>query len=168
MFSRGGDHVQIEAPTYNEITRFTAMDLPRFTMRTILKLLLVLFLVTLAGVVLDRLLHRDGINQRYLLDISNLLTGLFAAGLFYRLDREHQRRQRLLEEKLRMVADLNHHIRNALQVISFYAADREDKREVAVMREAVERIEWSLREILPKFPAVAERVPNPNATSRSA
>ena len=50
---------------------------------------------------------------------------------------------------LQIIADLNHHIRNALQVISYenYANAEPNKH----MREAVERIEWTLREILPGF-----------------
>jgi hypothetical protein len=43
---------------------------------------------------------------------------------------------------------MNHHIRNALQVITYAtAADTEES--VELIRDSVERIEWALREVLP-------------------
>ena len=47
--------------------------------------------------------------------LSHLLTGAFAGGLFYYATREQAGKQKLVEEKLRVIADMNHHIRNALQ-----------------------------------------------------
>src|SRR5207253_2949081 len=57
-------------------------------MRNFLKALLVCGLVTLTGVLLDRILRSGGIPGRYLLDLSNLLTGAFAGALFYYATRE--------------------------------------------------------------------------------
>jgi hypothetical protein len=55
------------------------------------------------------------------------------------------RQQRLLaNHRFRVIADCNHHIRNALQVIAF--AGTEDN---IAMRQQVDRIEWVLREVLP-------------------
>jgi hypothetical protein len=115
--------------------------------------------VAVAGSVLDRILHRDGISHQYLLDLSNVLTGLLAGIIFYHWRREHLRHEKLLEEKLRVVAELNHHIRNALQVIALYAARVHDDDELQLIREATERIEWSLREILPAYPDRLKKPP---------
>lgn len=124
---------------------------------------LVFVIISFAGVLLDRILHRDGIEGRYLLDISNVLTGGFAAFLFWHLEREHRRHQRIIERQLQVVAEMNHHIRNALQVIAFYTAQNEEKKEVAQIREAAERIEWSLREVLPHYPERPNaQIPLPN------
>ena len=124
--------------------------------RTLTTTLAVIAVVTLAGSLLDRLLHRDGISHQYLLDLSNLLTGLLAAFIFYHSRREHLQQKRLLQEKLRIVAEMNHHIRNALQVIALCAAKTQDENGIQVIRQAAERIEWSLREILPSYPTAAE------------
>ena len=57
----------------------------------------------------------------------------------------HSRQQRLLaNHRFRVIADCNHHIRNALQVIAYM-----DAKDTIVMRQQVDRIEWVLREVLP-------------------
>lgn len=50
--------------------------------------------------------------------------------------------------KLEVIRMMNHHVRNSLQVIAFAASvpQREDANKI---RDAVERIEWALREVLP-------------------
>jgi hypothetical protein len=45
---------------------------------------------------------------------------------------------------------MNHHIRNALQVVAFYATHPDDSIAVGTIRDAIHRIEWTLREVLPK------------------
>jgi len=44
---------------------------------------------------------------------------------------------------------MNHHVRNSLQVISFASSMPEPEELRNKVREAVERIEWALREVLP-------------------
>ena len=102
-------------------------------MRNFLKALLVCGLVTLTGVLLDRILRSGGIPGRYLLDLSNLLTGAFAGALFYYATREQAGKQKLVEEKLRVIADMNHHIRNALQALAFYRVKSSDEKEMNVI-----------------------------------
>jgi hypothetical protein len=95
-------------------------------------------------------LHREGVPGRDLILLSNLMVGLVGAALVYVLSlRERQRRQ-YVECRLRVIAEMNHHIRNALQVIAFYSR-KDQKQEVGIV-EAVERIEWALREVLPQLP----------------
>ena len=95
-------------------------------------------------------LHRDGVPSRDLILLSSLLVGLVAAGLVYLLSIRERQRRTYVECRLRVIAEMNHHIRNALQVITFYTRKGE-KREVGVI-EAVERIQWALREVLPQLP----------------
>jgi hypothetical protein len=75
---------------------------------------------------------------------DNLVMGAAAGIIVLFYDR---RRQRELDEKLRTMRLMNHHVRNALQVIS--AASCKDDADQARVRGAVERIEWALREVLP-------------------
>jgi hypothetical protein len=74
---------------------------------------------------------------------DNLLGGVIVAVIIF-LD-ERRRRQHLAG-RLHVIALMNHHVRNSLQTIMF-AHDTE--KEVEFIREAVLRIEWALREILP-------------------
>ncbi len=64
--------------------------------------------------------------------------------LFY-----ERRQQRNIVRKLEVIRLMNHHVRNSLQVISFAASVPQQEALEAEIREAVDRIEWALREVLP-------------------
>jgi hypothetical protein len=57
-----------------------------------------------------------------------------------------------------VIAEMNHHVRNALQAIALspYA---EKSKQIELIGESAERIQWALREILP---GEVEPVPAPN------
>ena len=121
-------------------------------MRTWVKSLISLVVVTCTGYLLDRVLRYEGVSAPDLLFLSDFLVGLIAAILVYVMAESADRRQKAVAERLKIIADLNHHIRNALQVISYQASFREDKEEIAMMNDAVKRISWTLREVLPQLP----------------
>jgi hypothetical protein len=97
----------------------------------------------------DRLLARDGVTRTEILLTSNGLTGLIAGLLFYNLALKERIRRDLIRERLSTIAEMNHHIRNALQVITYASAVSKNHESVELIRESVERIEWALREVLP-------------------
>jgi signal transduction histidine kinase len=105
--------------------------------------------VSVAGYVFDRLLLHEGVPRYDLLAISNTLTGIVAGGFFWEVLRRERERRKFVETRLRTIAEMNHHIRNALQVISFYSSIAQDQKTVNQLRDAVNRIEWSLEEVLP-------------------
>ena len=62
----------------------------------------------------------------------------------------YERRQRQsLIRKLEVIRQMNHHVRNSLQVISFANSLPQHEELGNKIRDAVERIEWALREVLP-------------------
>lgn len=62
----------------------------------------------------------------------------------------YQRRERqTLIRKLEVIRMMNHHVRNALQVISAASSVSEREELAKKIHTAVERIEWALREVLP-------------------
>ena len=78
--------------------------------------------------------------------IDDLCGGIIAAFIIYRYER---RRSKYLNEGLKTIELMNHHVRNALNVIvtSVYVHGyAEQLNEIGV---SVNRIEWALREILP-------------------
>jgi hypothetical protein len=123
--------------------------------------LLVAVVVSLIGVVLDRLLLKEGISRLDMLVFSNGLTGLFAGGLFYQMAREAKGSRALMEERMKTIAELNHHIRNALQVIKFLGGQRSglDAVQLQLINDSADRIEWALREVLPRYSVGAVPVP---------
>jgi two-component sensor histidine kinase len=116
--------------------------------------LLVAVIVSLIGIVLDRLLLQEGLPRLDMLIFSNSLTGLFAGGLFWQMAREAKSSRDLVAERMKTIAELNHHIRNALQVIKFLGVQNRsslDAVQLQLINDSVDRIEWALREVLPRY-----------------
>ena len=112
--------------------------------------------VALVGVSFDRLLLKEGISRLDVRVLSNCLTGIVTGAFFYVFARKQQELHKLLRGRMEIIAEINHHIRNALQVISYYAYREADQRVVQMIRDAVNRIDWALREVLPQFAAMGE------------
>jgi len=87
----------------------------------------------------------DGDEIIGLKSFDDLFIGVLAALLVFTYE---QRRHRALLNKLRIIAAMNHHVRNALQTIS-YAHYTEQEKQIKLIGESVNRIQWALREILP-------------------
>ena len=78
--------------------------------------------------------------------LDDLCGGIIAAFIIYRYER---RRSKYLNEGLKTIELMNHHVRNALNVIvtSVYAHGYGEQ--LNEIRVSVHRIDWALREILP-------------------
>jgi len=78
--------------------------------------------------------------------IDEFLLALFTGALVFVVELSHKREQDRLDEKLRTIELMNHHVRNALQAIldSAYLHGHVDE-----VRPSVNRISWALREVLP-------------------
>lgn len=115
---------------------------------------LVALIVTGLGFVLDVSLLTEGFPRRDLMFISNLIIGIIAGWLFYQFAKNEKSKRALMQERMRTIADLNHHIRNALQVIRYAGGSKtiQDANQLQLINEAVARIEWALRQVLPRYP----------------
>ncbi len=82
--------------------------------------------------------------------ISNLLVGLLAATLVLTLLAYGRQQRRLIMERLEALNEVNHHVRNALQALSFAAATLQGAKEREAVAEAIHRIQWALSDVLPK------------------
>jgi signal transduction histidine kinase len=78
--------------------------------------------------------------------LSALVIGCMAAALF----RTSIKQREVMVARWQVISEMNHHIRNALAAISFSAAVIPNQQSVRVIQESVDRIEWTLREILPR------------------
>ncbi len=144
------------------------MDLGRDSRtRLIVLCVCVVLLVWLVGFSFDRLLARDGVTRTDILLTSNALTGIVAGFLFFSLANNERLRRKFVRERLNTIAEMNHHIRNSLQVIT-YATAAGSEESVELIRSSVERIEWALREVLPghvTVPAAPPKVESPRETT---
>ncbi len=78
-----------------------------------------------------------------------------------------RRRVRFLTEKLTTIELMNHHVRNALQVITYSVYRQGSSEQVTEIQDAVNRIDWALREILPGK-ASDEKAPSKERDSSAA
>jgi light-regulated signal transduction histidine kinase (bacteriophytochrome) len=78
--------------------------------------------------------------------IDDALVGVVAGLLVFLYER--RQRQNLIK-KLEVIRLMNHHVRNSLQVVSFAASVPQREASTEQLQEAVKRIEWALREVLP-------------------
>lgn len=116
----------------------------------------VVVLVSVVGYLLDGLLALQGVPRGYMLIATNTITGIIAGGLFFQVAKHERTQRAMMREKMQTVAELNHHIRNALEIIKLCGAQSEstiDAKQLQLIKESADRIEWALREFLPSYPA---------------
>lgn len=109
---------------------------------------LIMFVI---GVGMDMMVVREGETRLIAFGVSDALAAAVAGILVYRLLHYERERRERLRQKLAIIADMNHHVRNALQVISFHASSNADQEQLDAIRDSMERIQWALKEILPKL-----------------
>src|SRR3954468_17790431 len=107
--------------------------------------------VFVIGMGLDIALLREHEPQRLTIEISDALGGVVVGVLAYRLLLYERERRALLRQRIAVIADMNHHVRNALQVISFHTYTAADQEQVEAVKESMARIQWALKEVLPKL-----------------
>jgi len=102
-----------------------------------------------AMLVIDWLFSRWGLRREETL-VDNFVLSVLVFGLVLAQQLRHERELERNQKVLGVIAEMNHHTRNALQVIIGRSAlSIDDANAIAEIREAVKRIEWSLREVLP-------------------
>ena len=112
--------------------------------RTILFALLLGVLVFVLGHFSDLLLI-SGHPQLAMLDDVVFAVATVAGVILY--DRWRRRR---IRDKLWLISEMNHHVRNQLQIIQYSAYATGNREHFNRMQESVARIDWALREILGK------------------
>ena len=107
------------------------------------------------GAVLETVVHKhDSAITGY---FDDLIMGVVAGVVVFAYE---QRRSRELRQKLAMISAMNHHVRNALQTIS-YVPYTEQAKQMLLIQQSVNRIQWALQEILPGERSAGEDQPLP-------
>jgi len=102
------------------------------------------FALFVLGAVLQGVLQQRGVARSNAY-VDDLVLGVLAGLLVFAY--EH-RRSRELRQKLAVISAMNHHVRNALQTIS-YVPYTEQAKQMLLVQQSVNRIQWALNEILP-------------------
>ncbi len=105
---------------------------------------------------LEYIIHTAVTGARVALDLptiidSAMMAGI-TAGLVYILLTEWRARRRLVVQRLRIIAELNHNVRNALQMI-LYSRFLPPTEQTQALLDSVDRIESTLEEL---FPAIGQ------------
>jgi len=86
-------------------------------------------------------------KERWLAEaLSALVVGVLVGKLGAVMRRQHQ----IVLARVQVISETNHHIRNALMAISASADISQNQECIRIISESVHRIEWVLREILPR------------------
>jgi len=78
--------------------------------------------------------------------LSALIVGCLTAKLVQITRERHQ----FTVARMQVIAEMNHHIRNALSPVSLSLDATENQQLKLMVSDAVDRIDWALREILPR------------------
>lgn len=116
-----------------------------------IRLLVVLFTLALFAVnfAADRLLIREWHHPWVMMLASDAAAAVIIGWLVWKLAEYAQERRKRVAQRLQMISELNHHIRNALEAISLSAYTTQNQQAMETIAGAVNRIDWALREILP-------------------
>ena len=101
------------------------------------------------GILLDFVLIDMGAPNRFMLLFDDFVTGAVAAVAAWLVLRSELRRREQEMHRLQVLDEMNHHVRNALQVLTLYSYEIGGEKGLELTR-AVQRIQWSLTEVLPK------------------
>lgn len=126
---------------------------PRGILVTGLRSALVPIAVGLASFVVTELMHYllvpdiGRLWERLLAEgLSAVVVSLLTAGFIHQADK--RREAALL--RMQVIAEMNHHIRNALAAISLSTDAIQNQQSISVISQSVDRIAWALREVLPR------------------
>lgn len=114
------------------------------------------FCLFVLGALLQGVLGRQGLTGLRLY-VDDLVLGILAGLLVFAYE---QRRHKAMLEKIAVISAMNHHVRNALQAIS-YAPYTEQAKQIQLIQQSVARIQWALQEVLPGVADEADKRPAP-------
>jgi len=104
------------------------------------------------GAILQGVLGRKGLTGISIY-VDDLVLGVIAGLVVFVYE---QRRYKAMLDKIAMISAMNHHVRNALQTIS-YAPYTEQAKQIQLIQQSVSRIQWALQEVLPGAVDVATK-----------
>lgn len=101
------------------------------------------------GMIVEAVQQYEGISG-WTLWVDNFAAALLLGLVVFFYER---RSERELIRKLQVIELMNHHVRNALQPVMYLPYSQDQQMQLNTIRDAVQRIDWALREILPGYEA---------------
>jgi hypothetical protein len=135
----------------------------RFLKDSLARSIVVSLVVCLFALLADLVLGREGISRADLMVLGDLLAGAAFGLVYWFYARREEERRREIERRLALAAEMNHHIRNALQTI-IYAHYLNPSPYAEAVQQSIDRIKWALNEVLTA--EVATPLSNPSNLPR--
>jgi hypothetical protein len=88
--------------------------------------------------------------------LAEAIAALVVSGLVGRLMVVLHRQHQAALARMQVISEINHHIRNALMAISASADVVRDEQYLRIVSDGVDRIDWALREVLPREQPLSE------------
>jgi hypothetical protein len=134
-------HISSQLPPPSWILRASILQLRMLA----IGLGIAVFVISLA---LNFVFYKEGVFPITSFAVSDGVAALACASLFVQFLNSTIERRRAVRRRLRIIAEMNHYIRNALDVIQMSAHTTHDANAIAAINDAVSSIDWTLREIL--------------------
>jgi len=104
------------------------------------------FCILAQWLVYGKLLDQEGI--RYM---TPVIAGVITGGVTFRMFMMERTQALAFTERFRAIAEAHHHIRNALQSLSYQRYLTDDQHAANRLLDAVNRIQWVLNEVFPRL-----------------
>ncbi len=98
-----------------------------------------------------------------LLVVDSILLGAMAGAVAWMYEQRHKR---ITAAKLETVAQMNHLVRNDLEIIQYSAYATQNPEHIQRINDCLRHIEWALREVLPGNPQKPDHPPLVQAPQR--
>ncbi len=117
---------------------------------------------------IERYLRQQGTDPLPMIAASDAMAAALATFLVMLILHGIIERRRQVIERLRVIAEINHQVRNALELIQLSAVTTENEGAVRIIGEGVQRIERTLRELLGPAGPLAEVPPRESGEDRKS
>jgi len=127
---------------------------------TIPRVMAVSVTVGVVSFVVTELMHRvlvPDLGRHWERLLAETVSAVVVAGLTAGFMEVANQRQEAALLRMQVISEMNHHIRNALAAISLTTDSIQNQQCVRVISESVDRIEWTLREILLRRKPISEK-----------
>jgi len=117
-------------------------------------------LVGLASFLVTEFMHRllvADLGRHWERLLAEGVSAVVVAGLTAGIMNLANQRQQAALLRMQVISEMNHHIRNALGAISLTTDSILNHQSVEVISESVDRIEWTLREVLKRNKPISEK-----------
>jgi len=105
------------------------------------------FLVFGTAAMWEWIAAREGWSLLPMALVSNVIAGALAGVFIFIMLRNLRERRLAMLRRLAAIREMNHKVRNALELIQLSAYSTQHPKTIATITDAVDRIQWTLREI---------------------